>query len=308
MGKKARKNQKNEIESQTSTEDVFDPLSTEVANVQSICPNPALTSLTSSEILRIHVNNIGFSTTDDDIERFFSDCNPIKIKIVRGRGNSRCFCFVDFMSKSDFTKALDLDKSLLNGRQLHIRVAEKQISRHYSESICDAKNSIVRQLREAYSAEERFVRTSESLNSPSALAQRPKLVIAPRSISSEIEELPKRNPNIFGDALPVDTASKDREIEELIREKQRTESTVSNGEKQEDAKHTQPSKRLNMFKPKCSTSVSITSPGFAKPKTFFPPSSAKSGLPEEYQSKVESKPPALNIWEQRKQERAKQIQ
>jgi RNA recognition motif-containing protein len=77
----------------------------------------------------IHVGNINYKTTEEDLKNFFSDCGDIKsISIAKTRdGKSHGFAYIDFENESGVEKSLKKNGEMLNDRQ--IKVA-KNLSRN----------------------------------------------------------------------------------------------------------------------------------------------------------------------------------
>ena len=77
----------------------------------------------------IHVGNINYKTTEEDLKNFFSDCGEIKsISIAKNKeGNSCGFAYIDFESESGVEKSLKKNGEILNDRE--IKVA-KNLSRN----------------------------------------------------------------------------------------------------------------------------------------------------------------------------------
>ena len=77
----------------------------------------------------IHVGNINYKTTEEDLKNFFSDCGDIKsISIAKNReGKSYGFAYIDFENESGVEKSLKKNGEMLNDRQ--IKVA-KNLSRN----------------------------------------------------------------------------------------------------------------------------------------------------------------------------------
>lgn len=72
----------------------------------------------------IHVSNVDYSTTPEELKDFFSACGPIeKITILCDKmtGRPKGFAYVEFKNVEDVTTALILDQTEFKGRQLKIQ-------------------------------------------------------------------------------------------------------------------------------------------------------------------------------------------
>ena len=78
--------------------------------------------------MNIYVGNIPFSTTDEDLNRIFSQYGQVhyaKVIMDRETGRSKGFAFVKFSTVEDATKATEqLNDQDLQGRKLFIKVAQ----------------------------------------------------------------------------------------------------------------------------------------------------------------------------------------
>ena len=77
----------------------------------------------------IHVGNINYKTTEEDLKNFFSDCGDIKsISIAKNKEGKSCgFAYIDFENESGVEKSLKKNGEILNDRE--IKVA-KNLSRN----------------------------------------------------------------------------------------------------------------------------------------------------------------------------------
>ncbi|CAH8588780.1 unnamed protein product [Schistosoma intercalatum] len=214
-----------------------------------------LAKLPMEKPFRAFVYNVSYSATEQNVADFFSPLKVTNINIVSGDGGSRGFCFVDFASRDDLAKALERSDSSLAGRQVNVRIAAPNNSerggfvreKNYCSGMRRSEMAFERQrggyrpvaLRDDGEDVESiwkrgFVsRTSifgspgltplnqgqlslESNLKPAVTGERPKLNLLPRSAPRDLNELSGRNSKIFGEARPVDTASKNREVEQRL--------------------------------------------------------------------------------------------
>jgi len=78
---------------------------------------------------QLFVGNLAFSTTKEELEASFSTYGTVmevKIPIDRDTGRVRGFAFVTFENQQAAEKALALDGSELNGRQIRVNVAQEK--------------------------------------------------------------------------------------------------------------------------------------------------------------------------------------
>ncbi|CAH8287300.1 unnamed protein product [Schistosoma turkestanicum] len=215
-----------------------------------------LAKLPTEGPFRAFVYNVSFAAKKDEVIEFFSPLKVTDVNIVVKDGEPRGFCFVDFASREDLAKALERSDSYLAGRQVNVRIAAPNNSergafgreKNFHSGMRRSEMPFERQrggykpaaLRDdgedAESIWKRgFVsRTStfgssgfqnhspfESSFKPAAttttIGERPKLNLLPRSTPrSTNEQLSERHSKIFGEARPVDTASKNREVEQRL--------------------------------------------------------------------------------------------
>ncbi|KAH8874362.1 putative RNA-binding protein [Schistosoma japonicum] len=211
-----------------------------------------LAKLPMDKPFRAFVYNVSYLATGADVEQFFSPLRVTNINIVSGSGGSRGFCFVDFASREDLAKALERSDSSLAGRQVNVRIAapnsserggfvrEKHSGMRRTEVPFERrggyKPSVLRDDGEDNESiwKRGFVsRTSDF--GPSGLTlnrsqlsldpnlrstppgERPKLNLLPRTVQRDSDgQISERNSKIFGEARPVDTASKNREVEQRL--------------------------------------------------------------------------------------------
>nr|CAX70177.1 Eukaryotic translation initiation factor 4H [Schistosoma japonicum] len=211
-----------------------------------------LAKLPMDKPFRAFVYNVSYLATGADVEQFFSPLRVTNINIVSGSGGSRGFCFVDFASREDLAKALERSDSSLAGRQVNVRIAapnsserggfvrEKHSGMRRTEVPFERrggyKPSVLRDDGEDNESiwKRGFVsRTSDF--GPSGLTlnrsqlsldpnlrstppgERPKVNLLPRTVQRDLDgQISERNSKIFGEARPVDTASKNREVEQRL--------------------------------------------------------------------------------------------
>ncbi|KAK4468753.1 hypothetical protein MN116_007927 [Schistosoma mekongi] len=212
-----------------------------------------LAKLPMDKPFRAFVYNVSYLATEIDVEQFFSPLRVTNINIVNGSGGSRGFCFVDFASREDLAKALERSDSSLAGRQVNVRIAAPNSSERAGfmreknssgmrrtempfERRGGYKPSVLRDDSEDNESiwKRGFVSRSSDFGS-SGFAQnrsqlsldpnhkstppgeRPKLNLLPRTVQRDSDgQIFKRNSKIFGEARPVDTASKNREVEQRL--------------------------------------------------------------------------------------------
>ena len=80
---------------------------------------------------QLFVGNLAFSTTKEDLEKAFGAFGTVvevHIPTERETGRVRGFAFVRFETQQDAEKALVLDGTELNGRQIRVNVAQEKKS------------------------------------------------------------------------------------------------------------------------------------------------------------------------------------
>ncbi|VDO82417.1 unnamed protein product [Schistosoma margrebowiei] len=226
----------------------------ELQKIRAKLPTFTSTSSVESELaklpmekpFRAFVYNVSYSATEQ---------NVTNINIVGGDGGSRGFCFVDFASRDDLAKALERSDSSLAGRQVNVRIAAPNNSerggfvreKNYCSGMRRSEMAFERQrfgyrpvgLRDDGEDVESiwkrgFVSRTSTFGSseltplsqsqlslepslkPAVTGERPKLNLLPRSAPRDSNELSGRNSKIFGEARPVDTASKNRDVEQRL--------------------------------------------------------------------------------------------
>ncbi|CAF1070844.1 unnamed protein product [Didymodactylos carnosus] len=79
----------------------------------------------------IHVNNLSYDATEEQLYSSFCVCGDIKsVRIITDRltGNSRGFAFVEFKNTTAVSDAIKLDGMRINGRPVKITVAQPRNS------------------------------------------------------------------------------------------------------------------------------------------------------------------------------------
>ncbi|RPA79730.1 hypothetical protein BJ508DRAFT_308040 [Ascobolus immersus RN42] len=73
-----------------------------------------------------HVGNLSFDVNDEELGRFFADCEVTNIRLVRDRMDDKPkgFGYVEFKTAEGLIKALDLSGTQLAGRDVRVNVAE----------------------------------------------------------------------------------------------------------------------------------------------------------------------------------------
>jgi cold-inducible RNA-binding protein len=79
---------------------------------------------------RLYVGNLAFHTTEDVLNRTFSQCGTVsetKLVLDRESGRSRGFAFVAMSTDEEAQKAIqELDGADLDGRALRVNIAEER--------------------------------------------------------------------------------------------------------------------------------------------------------------------------------------
>ncbi|KAJ5072157.1 nucleic acid binding protein [Anaeramoeba ignava] len=90
---------------------------------------------------QIHVSNLSFEMTDEDLQKFFDKLKVKEARIARTRiGRSKGFGFVDFETHEDQQKALKLDGKEFDNRKITIKVAFEQPTRKESKTQVHVSN------------------------------------------------------------------------------------------------------------------------------------------------------------------------
>ena len=72
----------------------------------------------------IYVSNLAWDVNDEELRKLFQDCNPkVATVATRRNGRSKGFGFVEFNSKEDQEKALKMNGTKINERELIIRAS-----------------------------------------------------------------------------------------------------------------------------------------------------------------------------------------
>ncbi|XP_076927689.1 phragmoplastin interacting protein 1-like [Bidens hawaiensis] len=74
---------------------------------------------------RIYVGNLSWDMTEDELKKFFSDCNISSVRLGKDKetGEFKGFAHVDFADNMSLTMALKLDQKPLFGRPVRVRCA-----------------------------------------------------------------------------------------------------------------------------------------------------------------------------------------
>ncbi|XP_076921087.1 phragmoplastin interacting protein 1-like [Bidens hawaiensis] len=74
---------------------------------------------------RIYVGNLSWDMTEDELKKFFSDCNISSVRLGKDKetGEFKGFAHVDFADNMSLTMALELDQKPLFGRPVRVRCA-----------------------------------------------------------------------------------------------------------------------------------------------------------------------------------------
>ncbi len=73
-----------------------------------------------------HIGNLSFDATEGDIQDFFSGCTVTSVRIVEDKleRKPKGFGYVEYGSIDGLKKALDLNGSQFQGRNIRVSVAE----------------------------------------------------------------------------------------------------------------------------------------------------------------------------------------
>jgi len=73
-----------------------------------------------------HLGNLSFDATEGDIQDFFSGCSVTSVRIVEDKmeRKPKGFGYVEFSTLDGLKKALDLNSTQFQGRNIRISVAE----------------------------------------------------------------------------------------------------------------------------------------------------------------------------------------
>ncbi len=83
---------------------------------------------------KLYVGNLPYTTTQESVEALFSQYGPIEsVALIKDRetGRLKGFGFVEFKSKEDANKALELDGQDFEGQKLRVNVARPKSPNRY---------------------------------------------------------------------------------------------------------------------------------------------------------------------------------
>ena len=83
---------------------------------------------------KLYVGSLPFSTTQEALEELFSQYGPIEsVAIIKDRetGRSKGFGFVEFQTKEDADKALELNGTDFEGQTLKVNLARPKAPRRF---------------------------------------------------------------------------------------------------------------------------------------------------------------------------------
>jgi len=78
---------------------------------------------------RMYVGNLPFTSTEDDLRRFFSPYRLVDVQIImdRNTGRSRGFAFVEFETSAEFERALHTHAGReIDGRRIVVNDATER--------------------------------------------------------------------------------------------------------------------------------------------------------------------------------------
>ena len=78
----------------------------------------------------VHLGNMPFDATEGDIEDYFSGCSVTSVRIVEDKVERRPkgFGYLEFGTLDGLKKALDLNQTQFQGRNIRVSVAEPRKS------------------------------------------------------------------------------------------------------------------------------------------------------------------------------------
>ncbi|KAL9125987.1 MAG: hypothetical protein Q9217_004882 [Psora testacea] len=87
----------------------------------------------------VHLGNLSFDATEGDVHDFFNGCDVDNVRIVEDRLESKPkgFGYVEFKTRTGIEKALKLNESQFQGRNIRVSVAEPQKERQGTRDISD---------------------------------------------------------------------------------------------------------------------------------------------------------------------------
>nr|XP_046189200.1 eukaryotic translation initiation factor 4B-like [Oncorhynchus gorbuscha] len=155
------------------------------------------------------LGNLPYDVTEDSIMDFFRGVGISAVHLPREPSNqdrSKGFGYAEFDDVESLLSALSLNKENFGNRRILVDIAD--CGDRYGDRGGD-----------------RYDRPEESRCDRGAV-ERPKLILKPRSLPKEVEQSSApsarsdRAASIFGRAKPVDTAAKEREVEERLKREQ----------------------------------------------------------------------------------------
>lgn len=161
------------------------------------------------------VSNLPEEATEQDLEEMFRvlDLKSVKLPLDRDTGKHRGYGYADFGTRESLEEALTLNGADWMGHELKVQVHEP---RHKPYGAGSSRLSGGRAPRAPYEEND------AALDDP----ERPKLVLqkktgaGPSPSTSAERPASSRKSNPFGNAKPVDTAAKLRELEEKAKAKE----------------------------------------------------------------------------------------
>ena len=79
----------------------------------------------------MHLGNLSFDATEGDISDHFAPCSVTNVRIVEEKlgGRPKGFGYVEFASLDGLKKALEMNNTQFQGRNIRVSVAEPRTSR-----------------------------------------------------------------------------------------------------------------------------------------------------------------------------------
>ncbi|KKY39455.1 putative translation initiation factor 4b [Diaporthe ampelina] len=135
-----------------------------------------------------HLGNLSYDATQESVTDFFAGCEVVSVRIVEDRAEMRPkgFGYAEFATVDGLKKALELEGQSFEGRNIRIRIADPPKDRHGNESTRDFSD---------------WSRKGPLAPEPPRNDRR-----GPRDFNEP--------PSPFGAARPIDTAARERMIEE----------------------------------------------------------------------------------------------
>jgi len=78
----------------------------------------------------VHLGNLSFDATNGDVQDFFTDCEVVNVRIIEDRveNKPKGFGYAEFGSLDGLKKALALNGSQFQGRNIRISVADPRMA------------------------------------------------------------------------------------------------------------------------------------------------------------------------------------